>query len=606
MTPTNGAKPTLEDINVIVAGQGGDGSLTVVTLLAELMRDCGLNVYTERDVLSRIRGGHTAATMRAFSGDRYCIGSKITLLVALDEEAVEKNLRHLDSESIVIFDESGGKLANGTLPEGITLYSAPFNRIAMRTMRRELYRNSIAFGVVCRLFGLEDESIQEIFKKRFKRLGTTVLEYNLEALKLGFNLADEFGLKKGAGIYKIDKKTSRKQLLITGNESLSLGFLVAGGRFFAGYPITPSSEILENLQKWMPIFGGVARQTEDELSGINMAIGAALTGTRAMVATSGPGFSLMQEGIGHAGSAEIPLVIVDCQRAGPSTGMPTKPEQSDLNLMVFGGHGDFPRIVLAPGHPEDCFYLTVEACNLADRYQCPVFITMDQGLSQNIATVDPYDLEKVCVENGHHLNAEDLENLDVYKRYALTDDDVSPFARPGTPGGFSLVTGNEHDEFGLVTTDPENRIRMMDKRMNKIEHAKKHLPKALHFGQDEAEIGLIGIGMTYGVILEAMEQLEAEGISTRYLQPRTIWPVLDDTLDFVQRCRRVYVVEYNAVGQLAHMLMHQGADSSKFISILKYNGIPFRPKELVRKVLFEEEKFLKVKKLKKKKKEATS
>jgi len=392
MTPTNGTQPTLEDLNVIVAGQGGDGSLTVVTLLAEIMRNYGLNVYTERDVLSRIRGGHTAATVRAFSGDRYCIGSSINLLVALDEEAVEKNTRHLDSQSIVIFDESGGKLTNGALPQGIKLYSAPFNRIAMRTMRRELYRNSIAFGVVGRLIGLEDESLRDTFKKRFARLGTTVLEYNLEALDLGFGIADDFGLNSGAGLYKIERKTTANKLLITGNESLSLGFIMAGGRFYAGYPITPSSEILESLQKWLPQFGGVARQTEDELSGINMAIGAALTGSKAMVGTSGPGFSLMQEGISHAGSAEIPLVIVDCQRAGPSTGMPTKPEQSDLNLMIFGGHGDFPRIVLAPGHPEDCFYLAVEATNLASKYQCPVFISMDQGISQNIATLEPFDL----------------------------------------------------------------------------------------------------------------------------------------------------------------------------------------------------------------------
>jgi 2-oxoglutarate ferredoxin oxidoreductase subunit alpha len=548
------------------------------------MRDYGLNVYTERDVLSRIRGGHTAATVRAFSGDRYCIGSNIDLLVALDDEAIEKNVRHLNSNSIVVYDESGGKI-NGSLPKGIKLYSAPFNRIAMRTMRRELYRNSIAFGVVARLIGLEDESLRDIFKKRFARLGTTVLDYNLEALDLGFGIADEFGLSNGAGLYKIKKKKAANKLLITGNESVALGFIVAGGRFFAGYPITPSSEILESLQKWLPMFGGVARQTEDELSGINMAIGAALTGARVMVGTSGPGFSLMQEGVGHAGSAEIPIVIVDCQRAGPSTGMPTKPEQSDLNLMIFGGHGDFPRIVLAPGHPEDCFYLTVQATNLASKYQCPVYISMDQGLSQNIATVDPFDLDNVEVESGFHLNAKDLEKLDAYKRYAHTENDVSPIANPGTPGGFSLVTGNEHDEWGLVSTDPDNRVKMMEKRMNKIEHAKEHLPKARHFGNENEKIGFIGIGMTYGVILEVMEQLEADGVGTQFLQLRTIWPVLDEVHDFINRCDKVYVIEYNAVGQLAHLLMHQGADSSKIIKILKYNGIPYRPFEIYDRVM---------------------
>ncbi|NIP29849.1 MAG: hypothetical protein GTO02_06285 [Candidatus Dadabacteria bacterium] len=286
--------------------------------------------------------------------------------------------------------------------------------------------------------------------------------------------------------------------------------------------------------------------------------------------------------------------------------MPTKPEQSDLNLMVFGGNGDFPRVVLAPGHPEDCFYLSVDATNLAAKYQFPVYISMDQGLSQNIATIDPFDLENITIDKAKHLDAKDLENLDVYKRYALNDEEVSPIAKPGTPGGFSLVTGNEHDEFGLVSTDPENRVRMMEKRMNKIERAKPHLPKARHFGNGNEKIGFIAIGMIYGVILEAMEQLEAEGIKTQYLQPRTIWPVLDEVLEFIDNCDRVYVVEYNAVGQLAHLLMHQGADSSKIVKILRYNGIPFRPNDIFRKVMDKEEKFKKIKKISSKKRRATS
>lgn len=592
MSTESYAPPILEDVNVIVAGQGGDGSLTVITLLAGLLREAGLNVYTQRDVLSRIRGGHAAATLRGFSGNRYCIGSSIKLLVAFDFEAIEKNTRYLDNHSIVVFDDSGGKL-NGQLPKDVRLYSAPFNRLAMRTMRRELYKNSIAFGLVGRILGLEDESLMKTFEHRFKRMGKTILEYNQEALRLGFNLSNELGLAEGEGLYKVKKTKPNKQLLITGNESVALGFLVAGGRFFTGYPITPSTEILETLQKWLPQYGGVARQTEDELAGINMAIGAALTGTRSMVATSGPGFSLMQEGIGHAGSAEIPIVIVDCQRSGPSTGMPTKPEQSDLNLMVFGGHGDFPRIVLTPGHPEDCFYLAVEATNLSQQYQCPVFLAMDQALSQNTATVAPYKLDDVVIDQGLRLNAEQLENMEVYKRYSLDNGDVSPYSVPGTPGGLSLITGNEHDEFGIVSTSPENRIKMMDKRMNKIEKAKKHLPTARHFGNKKSEIGFIGIGMTYGVILEAMEQLRDLGVDTQYHQPRTIWPILDETLRFIKKCKRVYVVEHNAVGQLAHLLMHQGANSDKLIKVLKYDGTPFIPSELTNKVMIKEKKHIK-------------
>ena len=585
-------QPILEDVSVIVAGQGGDGSLTVITMLAELFRNSGLNVYTERDVLSRIRGGHAAATMRAFTGEKYCIGSNITLLLALDQEAIQKNARHLDSKSIVVYDDSGGHIPEGLLPEGIRLYAAPFNRIAMRTMRRELYKNSIAFGVVGRILGLEDESVRDTFKKRFQRMGQVILEYNLEALGLGLHLADEMGIQEGEGLYRIEHAEPEERLLIMGNEAIAFGFMAAGGRFFTGYPITPSSEVLETLQKWLPRCGGVARQTEDELAAINMAIGASLTGVRAMCATSGPGFSLMQEGIGHSGSAEVPIVVVDCQRSGPSTGMPTKPEQSDINLMVFGGHGDFPRIVLSPGHPEDCFYLAAQATNLADKYQCPVFIAMDQAISQNIATVKPFDLDGLAVESGKRLDEKDLEKLDAYKRYELTEDNISPFAAPGTPGGMSLVTGNEHDEWGLVSTDPTNRIKMMDKRMDKIEIAKKELPRARHFGDPEGEIGFIGIGMLFGVIIEAIEMLGNEGFKAQYLQPRTIWPVLDEILEFINKCSRVYVVELNAQAQLAHLLIHQGADSKKLFSILRYDGIPLRPAGLVKRVLQEESQFM--------------
>ncbi|HBK75850.1 MAG TPA: 2-oxoacid:acceptor oxidoreductase subunit alpha, partial [Gammaproteobacteria bacterium] len=258
------------------------------------------------------------------------------------------------------------------------------------------------------------------FEKRFGRRGAEALKYNLDALAVGHELADEVGLTADEGLYEIVSADSKPHMLITGNEAVAFGFVVAGGRFFAGYPITPSTDIMEWLQKWLPRFGGVVRQPEDELSVINMAIGAALTGTRTMVATSGPGLSLMQEGIGQLGMAEIPLVVVDSQRSGPSTGMPTKPEQSDINLLVYGGHGDFPRIVLAPGTPQECFHITVKACNLAEKYQLPVFIALDQGLSQNLATIDPIDEGQVVVERGKRLDAESLAGMAVYKRYAFS------------------------------------------------------------------------------------------------------------------------------------------------------------------------------------------
>ena len=579
-------KPRLEDLNVIAAGQGGDGSLTVVNVLADVLRSSGMRVYTERDVLSRIKGGITAATVRAFSGDRMCIGSHIDLLVAFDLGAIRKHAYRLNDRSVVIYDNSGGRIQDDWgVPSGARLIGVPLSRHAVKTFRRDIYKNSISFGVMGRLLGLDDEAMRRSFDKRFSRRGAQALKYNLEALTVGLSLADEVGLGKEDGMYEVVPVDAKPHMLITGNEALAFGFLVAGGRFYAGYPITPSTEIMESLIKWMPKFGGIVRQVEDELSAINMSIGAALTGTRAMCATCGPGLSLMQEGIGQLGMGEIPLVIVDAQRGGPSTGLPTKPEQSDINLLVYGGHGDFPRIVLAPSHPEECFHIAIKATNLAERYQCPVFIASDQALSQNTATVDPFELDQIDIDRGKRLDAETLAGMDVYKRYQFTDDGVSPFAPPGTPGGMTLVTGNEHDEFGQVSTDPINRKRMMDKRMQKVQTALPELPRAVLHGPDDAEIGFIGVGAAYGVILEAMEILAERGIATQYHQLRTIWPMLDETVAFTHSCRKTYVVEYNATGQLANLIIGQGGDASKIENFIKYDCTPMRAEEIVDRVV---------------------
>jgi 2-oxoglutarate/2-oxoacid ferredoxin oxidoreductase subunit alpha len=584
---TNVDTPLMEDLNVIVSGQGGDGSLTVVTLLAEVLRQNGMRVYTERDVLSRIKGGITAATLRASANERFTIGSTVDLLVAFDPDAVKKRARQLDNNSIVLYDSSGGKLGADVLPANIRAIGAPLSREAVKVFRRDIYKNSISFGFIGRILGLPDETMRLSFEKRFSRMGEQVLRYNLDALELGLKLANEEGFEAGHGLYRLEARELGEHMLITGNEAIAFGFLVAGGRFFAGYPITPSTDVMEWLEKWLPQYGGVVRQAEDELSAINMAIGAALTGTRTMIATCGPGLSLMQEGIGQLGMGEIPLVLVDAQRGGPSTGLPTKPEQSDLNLMAYGGSGDFPRVVLTPGTPEDCFYLTVLACNLAEKYQMPIFVASDQALSQNTATIDPVDLDAIEIDRGKRHTEHSLQQVDTYKRYEFSDDGVSSYTIPGMPGGMSLITGNEHDEFGLVSTDPVNRKRMMDKRHQKLTAVLNDLPKATRHGDQQAPIGIIGIGMSYGVILEALELLEDQGISTQYFQPRVIFPQLDETIAFIESCDVVYVVDLNGGQQLRKLMVREGANNAKLRTIAHYDGTPIRPDIVVEHIAAE-------------------
>ncbi len=579
----------VDDLGVLVAGQGGDGSLTVVNLLGTLLGRRGFHTYTAREVASRTKGGHAAALMRATSVARGCLGDRVDLLVAFDEEAVERAGHRLADDGIAVFDSSAGARPDGSLPVGATVLEVPLARIAVRSHRRDLFKNSVAFGLVARIVGVSDDEAAGILRERFRRLGDAAVRSNLRALETGFEVAELHGFGQGAGPWRLAPVERTERILITGNEAISLGFLAAGGRFFAGYPITPATEILTWLQAHLPAFGGLAVQAEDELSAVNLAIGAAMTGTRAMTASSGPGIALMQEGVSHAGSAEIPLVIVDCQRSGPSTGMPTKPEQGDLAMLAHGSTGDFPRVVLSPGDAADCFSLAIDATNLAQELQGPVYIALDQALGQDSATSEPFDLAVVTTTSGKRLSAHDVEGLRELRRYVLTDDGVSPWAPPGTPGGMTLVTGNEHNEWGLVSTAPGNRVTMMDKRMRKLDTVRDRLPGGRAWGEPAAAIGLLGVGMTTGVIGEAAQRLAAAGVPVACLQPRTVWPVPEETLEFIRARERVYVVEHNAEGQLAQLLAASGAPRERLRSILKYDGTPLRPGELVGRILAAEE-----------------
>ncbi len=587
MTAT-GTKRVLTDLDVMVAGQGGDGSLTVANLLGILLGRRGFHLYVARDVASRIKGGHAAALMRGSLVPRGSLGDRIDLLVAFDAEAVEKGGPRLSDDGVVIFDASDGPADRTRLPAGARVFEIPFARMAVRDLRRDLFKNSLAFGVAARMLGVGDAEAEEVLARRFSHLRPEVAAANLEALREGFAYADSQGLGEGASPWRLDSAQADDRILISGNEALAFGFLVAGGRFYAGYPITPASEILSWLERQLPRFGGVALQAEDELAAINLAIGAALAGVRAMTATSGPGLALMQEGISQLGSAEIPVVVVDCQRSGPSTGMPTKPEQSDIGMVVHGGNGDFPRIVLAPGDPTDCFELAVEATNLAYLFQGPVFLLLDQAVSQDSVTVPPFDVDGVEIEGGKVVSVADLAAQGEYRRYAITDDGISPWAVPGTPGGMNLVTGNERNEWGQVSTEPANRVAMMDKRMRKLDTVRPRLPGGRRFGTDDAPLGILGIGMQLGVMTEAAELLAAAGVPVAGLQPRTLWPVLDETVEFVERRKRVYVVEHNAEAQLTHLLASVGVPRDRLVPVLRYDGVPFRPGELAGRILEEE------------------
>ena len=418
------APPQLSDVSVMIGGQGGDGTLTVSDLLGRYFRKRGLYVYLSRNVLSRIRGGHADASVRGSRAAVAAVKTEVDVLVAFDKEAIEIGKAELAPHGYILYDSTTFQV---DLPNATGF---PFATLVGGPLGQPIFKNTAAYGALSVIFGFDPIETRSVIEERFQRRGGEALEKNLKALEIGRKaaletpgLADRFSVADG---------DAHDFIMTTGNQAVAMGFVVGGGRFFAGYPITPATEVMEYLQRYLPAFHGVVRQAEDELAAVNMIIGAAYAGARVMTSTSGPGLSLMTEGIGHAGAAEIPIVIADCQRVGPSTGQPTRHEQSDLSHLANLGHGEFPRFILSPGTPEECFLITVDALNLAERWRLPVILLLDEALCQNATTSRRFELDKVRIDRGERLTGDAVAALTQYKAYAFTESGRSAYAPPGT------------------------------------------------------------------------------------------------------------------------------------------------------------------------------
>jgi 2-oxoglutarate ferredoxin oxidoreductase subunit alpha len=561
-------------------GQAGDGSLTTGDLIAGVFKRMGLEVYTYKDFPSRIRGGHTNYVIRACEQPNYGKSDLVDGLVAFDLEAVEAHIDEIRPGGFVIFDSTSEVLPEHVRRPDVTWYEVPLARIAKADLGLELVRNTISLGVLGKLIGMNPNIVRDDVAAVYRRKGEKVVDLNMRAIEAGEKYVEEQFADQPSG-YSLVAQPDNGRLIMMGNDAIAYGALVAGCRFMAGYPITPATDVLEWMAKHAPAFGGVVVQAEVELSAITMTLGAAFAGARAMTATSGPGQALMTEAIGLAGVLEIPVVVIECARAGPSTGMPTKTEQSNLNHLVFSGHGEIPRVVLAPGTIEESFYLTVDAFNLAERFQVPVFVLSEQALCQSKATLPPLDVASVRVDRGR-LIADGEVTFGEYKRFAFTDDGVSPRVIPGVPGGMHLAAGSEHNDYGVITENARNRARMMDKRMHKLEAMRDELPKALVHGDPDATIAIIGYGSNRGPIAEAVDRLAAEDVVVRFLQLRTLWPFPEEeVLAFVDSADYTFVVENNYTGQLERLIRYVTGPRESLRSIRKYDGRPFVPIEII-------------------------
>jgi 2-oxoglutarate/2-oxoacid ferredoxin oxidoreductase subunit alpha len=574
-----GAWMILNDIEVMFGGQAGDGSLTTGDLIAGVLKHMGREVYTYKDFPSRIRGGHTNYVIRASEHPNFGMADFVDCLVAFDLEAVQKHIDEMRPGGFIIFDNTDEKIPDDLRRPDVHIYEVPLGKIAKHDLGLEIVRNTVSLGVIAELIGMNLEIVHADVTKVYKRKGDAVVEKNIAAIEAGRRYVKE-NFTRPSG-YSQTTLPDGDRLIMMGNDAIGYGALVAGCRFMAGYPITPATDVLEWMAKYAPQYGGVVVQAEDELAAINMTIGAAFAGVRSMTATSGPGQALMTEGIGLAGVIEVPIVVVECARAGPSTGMPTKTEQSNLNHLIFSGHGEIPRVVIAPGTVEESFYLTVAAFNIAEKYQVPVFILSEQALCQSKATLPPLELSAVAVDRGK-LQRNGALSVGEYNRYEFTSDGVSPRAIPGVEGGMHLAPGSEHNDGGVITEDARNRVKMMDKRMHKLVSMRPDLPKANVLGDASARIRIIGYGSNRGPIAEAQERLAANGTPTAFLQLRTLWPFPEDEVkDFIDEADDVFVVENSFTGQLDRLIRYVVGPLPKVHTVLKYNGKPFRPIEVI-------------------------
>ena len=577
------------DLAIGIGGAAGQGIATPGDILARIFVRRGLHLNAYNAYQSVIRGGHIFLTLRTSDRPIRSHGDKIDILIPLNQDTMDRHLRLMRSGSAVLYNRD--KIKAGTAAAGVQLCPFSVKELAP-DIKGDLVQNTIALAAVLRLIGVEFKILEEILTLQFKRKGEAVIAENVGVARAGYEYADAHFKPFPFSL----PDTGKRLAFFEGNQALAMGGAAAGVRFYCAYPMSPASGVLHWMARHAQQLGIMVRQVEDETGVINMAIGAAHAGCRAMCATSGGGFALMSEGLGSAAMMEIPVVCVDVQRAGPATGVPTKTEQGDLWQVMGAGQGDYPRIIVAPTNIPDCFKTVPQLFNLVDKFQCPGIILSDLLLSEGRSSIDPAELDfNVPIERGEiiGLNGDIPPVNGGYQRYKITESGVSPRALPGTPGYVHVVATDEHDEDGVLIsdeyTDPHKRQAIHEKRMRKMEGILGLLEPPKLFGPVEAEITLVGWGSTEGVIREAIEKLaEEEGIVANNLQVKWLVPLHAEAItSLLPKSNRVIIVENNYSGQFARFLRSETSIVANG-HIRKYDGEPFMPHHIVdgvRKIL---------------------
>ena len=563
------------DLVVRIGGEGGEGIISLGEILTKAVARSGLNIHSFRTFPAEIRGGLAMFQLRGASGPARSLKQRIDVLLAFNQAAYDSYADRLKEDGVLLYDP---KLCTvGDIHGPAVAVELPLEDICVAETGDIRGKNMVGLGALLYMYGSPLEFGENLIAQIFGKKGDEVVGKNVKAVKAGYSFAEQ---NRGVPQHKFERHPNRNQIILNGNEAVALGALAAGVEFIGGYPITPATPIFEQLCRDLPRFGGTAIQLEDEIASLASVIGAAFTGKRSMTATSGPGLSLMSETLNLASMTEVPLVIANVMRGGPSTGLPTKTEQSDLKFAIYGTSGESPRCIMAPINIEDAFYQTVRAFRIAEKYQMPVVILTDQAMAYSSMNIDMPELNNL--DPGTRFTPNPNAHKETFQRYAVTPNGVSPMPIPGKHDLPYMGTGLEHNEKGDPNYTPEVHEMMMAKRFKKLEVLGTTItPEEREEVEPEgSEIGVIGWGSTHGAITEAIERLERDdGATIAHLHPRIVSPLREWPIRrFLGPLKKIIVPEENYTGQFAHFL--KAKFGIKPIEVHKAKGIPFTSEEL--------------------------
>ncbi len=561
-----------KDFSIVLCGEAGQGIQTVERILVRLLKLSGFHVFATKEYMSRVRGGSNSTEIRVSSQRISAFLDRMDILIPFHQGALKHVEKRLSSQTLILGDED--IVSKESRQDKSRSIPIPLSKMA-RNIGGKIYVNIIAAGVVLGLFRVEQDLLTDFIRHYFSKKSEDIIKKNGEAIQKGWEIGKGLLESKKVKVTLKRDNLVEEDILLNGAEAVGLGALAGGCNFLSSYPMSPSTGVMVFLSQQMSDFDIIVEQAEDEISAINMALGASYGGARSMVTTSGGGFALMIEGVSLSGMLEMPVVIHLAQRPGPATGLPTRTEQADLELALYSGHGEFPRILFAPGTLADAFFLTQKAFNLADKYQIPVFILTDQYFMDSYSNVPVFNLKGMEVEK--HI----VKTKKEYTRYKLNSSGISPRGIPGFGEGLVGVDSDEHDQKAHITEDLDMRSQMVEKRLRKLESIKKEVLPPEFIGNPDNKKLIVGWGSTYGVIKEALGRLGRKDIS--FLHFKQVYPLYEETKTYFEKAEKALIVENNATAQFGKLMrLYAGVDTDA--QILKYNGLAFSVEEVADKI----------------------